>query len=108
MGLDPKEVSLPLPFGTVLNPIAVSRPFGVANGEFFGRGSILTRRPLAKDVFGRCGLGLADGLSAVGASGGEPGAEPRRILSFFDSVDWGVLLLTFTQSLEFAGEDHEV
>ena len=102
------QYSLPLPFDNVLNPRAVSRPLSVAKGEFFGTGSILTRRLLAKDVLGRCGLGLADGLSTIGRSGGEPGAEPRRMLSFFDSIEGGVLLLTFTQSVEFAGEDHEV
>lgn len=53
VGLDPKEISLPLSFDTVLNPIAVSRPFDMAKGEFFGTGSILTRRLLAKDVLGR-------------------------------------------------------
>ena len=106
-GLDPKDVSLPLPFDNVLNPIAVSRPFECAKGEFFGSGSILTRRLLPKEVLGRCGLGPADG-SSVGASGGEPGAKPRRMLSFFEAVVGGVLSLTFTQSVEFAGEDNEV
>lgn len=107
-GLDPKELSLPFPFDIVLNPRAVSRPFESAKGEFFGSGSILTRRLLAKEVLGRCGLGLADGLSSVGTSRGEPGAEPRRMLSFLDAVAGGVLSLTFTQSVECAGEDHEV
>ena len=108
VGLDLNKVSLPLPLDTVRNPIAVSRPLGVAKGEFFGTGSILTRRLLAKDVLGRCGLGLADGVSTAEISGGELGAESRRMLSFFDSVDGGVMLLTFTQSFEFTGEDHEV
>lgn len=107
-GLDPNAVSLPVPFDTVLTPIAVSRPFRVARGEFVGTGSILMRRLLARDVLGRCSFGLADGLSTARISGGELGTEPRRMFSLFDSVDGGVLHLSFTQSVEFAGEDHEV
>ena len=62
---------------------------------------MLIRRLLAMEVLGRCGLGLAEGLSPAVGVPGTPGEESMPTLCLLeDAVLGGVISLTLTQSVE--------
>lgn len=80
-------------------PVVLSLVVVSGGSELLGSGSMLVRRLLAREVFW---LGLTEGLSSAGVLGVD--SRPMLCLLAVGKLG-GVLSLTFTQSVESAGED---